>query len=188
MPLTIVETPGAANANSFATEAEATAYLEYRLNASAYVAGSDDAKKALVEATREISAMDFKGDRTDEVQALSWPRKYVPDPDYPKAETGLAAPDLGLVVTYYDDDVIPVRVKEATIELALEFLKAGSSDIAAQDSQQNVIRKKTDVLETEYSDPVTRNIGLARFPRVVNRLTPLLADTAVSGGLEIIRT
>lgn len=189
MPLTLEATPGADDANSFVTHEEADEYLSFRLNASAWpTGGTDTAKKALVEATREISAMEFKGDRTDAVQALSWPRNYCPNPDYPKSESGLASTDMALVVTYYENDIIPTRVKEATIELALEFLKAGTTDLAAQDPQQNVIRKRTDVLETEFSDPVNRAIGLARYPRVVNRLAPLLLESTAAGGLDIIRT
>jgi hypothetical protein len=65
-------------------------------------------------------------------------------------------------------------VKDATCELALEFLKAGTTDIAAQDTKQNVIQKTIGPISTTYSDPSQRAVGLARYPRVMALLAPLL--------------
>lgn len=172
MAITIVATVGSASANSFVTEAEQIAYMAARLNASSWttVTGStleETEKAALVEATREISARDFKGQRVDSTQALSFPRDWCPNPDSPVGD-------------YYDTTVIPQRIKDATSELAFQFLKAGTSDIAGEDANQNIISRTVDVLSTEYSDPHSRTKGLARFPRVWQWIKPLLASSGIT--------
>lgn len=185
MPITITATPGDAAANSFVTAAEMTTYCLSRLNASIWTA-ADAQLPALVEATRDLSLLDYVGERTDETQALSWPRQYAENPDAPTSSADPTIPVLldGLPV-YFADDVIPSRVKDATCELALQYLKLGTTDAAALPSNDGVIRKKVDVLETEWADPNKRAVGLARWPRVLAFVAPLLARV---GGLEIVRT
>jgi hypothetical protein len=111
---------------------------------------------------------------------LSWPREYAIDPDVP-------APSLlgDIAELYFDDNVIPQRVKDATMELALEFLKAGTTDIAGTDTTVGVINKTIDVISTTY-DPYMRAQGLVRFPRVLGLIAPLL--DAASSGTEMVRT
>lgn len=186
MAITIVATPGSASANSFVTEAEAIAYAATRLNLSGWttVTGStatEDEKKALVEATREISRLIFSGYVTDAVQVLAWPRSGVINVDSPVDAV------VGTYTGYpeYADNVIPTRLKEATIELAMEALKAGATDIFVADSNQGVIEESVDVLTTRWQ-PGHRPIGLARYPRVLRLIQPLLASG--SGQRAVIRS
>jgi len=172
MAVTIVATAGSASANSFVTEAEAEAYMAARLNASAWT-GTESIKQALIEATREISALDFSGYRTDTTQALSWPRYDATNPDAPSGESEV-----------YEDDVIPQRIKDATIELAFQFLKAGTVDVAALPSTDGIVRRRVDVLEVEYAPLSQRASGIGRFPRVAQRLSGLLA----SGSNAVVRS
>lgn len=173
MAVTIDATAGGASSNSFATLAEAEAYMVGRLNGSLWDAATDDNKnRALVEATRELNALAWEGDRVDTTQALAWPRQWAVNPDDPSLD-------------YYDLTEIPDRVKWATEELAFQFIKAGTTDVAALDSADNVIRKKVDVLETEYSEPYARARGLDRYPRVMNWVRPLLSGNP--GGV-VVRT
>lgn len=166
MAITVVATVGSASANSFATAAEMATYMEGRLNDSAYTsADADDVNRALVEATRELSARMWRGRRVDETQALSWPRQWVVDPDSPNYD-------------YFDTDVVPQRVKDATCELAFQFLKAGTTDVAALDSTITVKRKKVGPLETEYAEPFQRPKGLARYPSVTRYLWGLLEGSS----------
>lgn len=179
MALTIVATPGAPTANSFVTEADAITYMAARLNASAWstvtgTACTEDEKKALVEATREITARDYVGVRSLIGQALAWPRAYATNPDAATAAAG-----------WYDVDVIPARVKEATCELAFQFLNLGTTDVAALPSDAGVIEKTIDVITTRY-EPRARPTGMARFPRVLNLLRPLF-DATASGGITLVR-
>lgn len=77
MAITIVETPGAANANSYATVAEATAFNAARPFGTAWAtAGAEPQKAALVWAAILLdSSFVWTGVSTDSVQALAWPRK-----------------------------------------------------------------------------------------------------------------
>lgn len=180
MALVITATVGSATANSFVTVAEMTAYCEGRLNASIWTAAAAQ-EPALVEATRDLSVLGWRGSRVDDVQALPWPRDYVPDPDAPwdavLGETGLPE---------YATTEIPQRVKDATCELALQYLKAGTTDLAVPDATAGVVRKKVGPLETEWGDPGTRlTAGPARFTRVWSLVAPLLK--AGVGGLTVSR-
>lgn len=185
MALMIIATPGAANANSFATEAEFIAYAAARLNVpdGTTVDGTsctDNEKKALVEATRELTQLDYDGSRVTATQVLAYPRMYAFNPDTQSIFL------LGNVfLRYFDSTVIPSRVRDATIELALEFLKAGTSDIAAADDSLGVIEETIDVLTTRWSPDIARPQGLARFPRVAALVTPLLSTQ--SGALTLSR-
>jgi hypothetical protein len=174
MALVIVATPGSASANSFVTLAEWTTYIESRLNVGAFAGTDDTNNRALAEATRELSALPYQGERATATQALAWPRAYAPDPDAPLSAV---VDPVDPWVVYFADDVIPERMKRATYELALEFRKAGTTDLASLKPGLDVIRRKVDVIETEYAEPHARVTGLARFPAVMRELRPLLART-----------
>lgn len=180
MAVVIVATPGSATANSYVTEAEAIAYAATRLNLNGWVTESgptatESEKKALIEATRELDLLMFKGRRIDSVQRLAWPRAYALNEEDAPLDSLLTSYDLDL---YYSG--IPQRLKDATIELAFEFLRAGDVDIAAAPESAGVIREKIDVIETEWSDGQGSQdlVGLARFPRVANLIAPLLTSSA----------
>jgi hypothetical protein len=165
--LTIDATAGGSAANSFVTLAEAASYLEARLNTTTWdAADTDTQNRALVEATREVSNKEFIGQRSTDTQALSWPRWNATNPDSP---TGWL----------YASDVVPDRVKNATIELAFQFVNAGTTDLASVDSNAGVIEKTVDVLTTRWSE-YRRPTGMARFPRVLDYLRPLLCGSSSS--------
>ena len=180
MAPTIVATVGSASANSFVTLSEMTAYCDARLNASIWTE-ADAQVAALVEATRELSLLTYVGSRVTATQKLSWPRDYAPNPDAPWVELIGDA-----LLSYFADTVIPQRVKDATCELALQFLIAGTTDLASADANEGVIRKKVDVLETEWESASSRASGLSRFPRVLAMIGPMLETTG--GGLTLERS
>ena len=168
MAVTIVPTPGSATANSYVSLAEAEVYCEARLNVDTWDAASDDTKnRALVESTRELTTMTWDGWRVTSTQALAWPRQWALDPDSPDA-------------TYFDSTIVPQRVKDACCELALQFVLAGTTDLAAIPSETNIKRKKIDVLETEYFSASATPRGLGRFPRVMALIRPLLAGSGIT--------
>lgn len=172
MAVSIDNTVGGSAANSFVSLAEAETYMESRLNASLWDAASTDSKnRALVEATRELGTCGWCGGSASSTQALPWPRQWAPNPDDPYGQ-------------YYTTDEVPQRVKDAQMELAFQFIKAGATDVAAIDSLDNVVTKQVDVLSTTY-DPHLKKRGLQRFPRVWGLIAPLL-DGAGSG-LEVVR-
>ncbi len=175
MAVTIVTTAGSATANSFITLAEADAFMEARLNASTWETdATDDTKnRALVEATRELNVLGWDGNRTDDTQALAWPRQWAVNPDDPNGD-------------YYATTTVPQRVKDATAELAFQFVKAGTTDVAALDSSAGVLEKTIDVLTTKYSEH-GRADGLDRYPRVMAYVRPLLALGVSSLMTEVVR-
>lgn len=181
MPDAVVITVGAANANSFQDIAGATATLDNRFNAGAWAAEADADQliRALLSAAVEMTLMPWLGQRTDDVQALSWPRENVENPDLPDSDDGLST------LTYYDNDIVPQRVKDAQSELAFEILRAGTTDILVRDTLLDVKRKKVDVLETEYFGSSERARGLQKYPRILTLLSPLLDVSGV--GMEVVR-
>jgi hypothetical protein len=179
MAITIDASVGGASANSYATEAEVIAYMAARLNATNWttITGStctEDEKKALIEAGRELGAPTYIGARVTTTQALDWPRAWAMNPDSPV-----------MAWSYYETTVIPRRVKNAQCELAFQFLKLGATDVAAPSPTAGILVKTIDVLSTTYSE-YSQPLGLARFPRVLALLGPLLVgsgnDAAVVHG------
>lgn len=193
MPIAIVATPGAADANSFITEAEFIAYLSTRLNIPAGSSVSpattctENEKKAMIEATRDLNDIpDYNGERASTTQALAWPRIWAENTDAP---TLLLDPEVFIpigsaYIVYFGEDEIPQRLKDASCELALQYVKAGTTDLAVADPNAGVTEKTIDVISTSW-DLGQKPQGLARFPRVVDRIQPLRRATA--GSMEVVR-
>lgn len=175
MPITIDATVGGASANSFVTLAECTTYLSGRLNTTLWDAAvTDSQNRALVEAARELNVLNYDARRATSTQVLEWPRFFAKNPDAAYFQ-----------VWYFTSTEIPQRMKDAQCELAMEFIKAGTTDIAALDPKISVLEKTVDVIRTVYAAPQLRKKGLARFPRVWHLIAPLLDGTA--GQLNIVR-
>lgn len=120
MALVLNAVPMSASANSYATLAEAVAYLEGRLNVAAWTAAATGLREqALASATKAIDQREWDGCKTTTAQALEWPR-------------------LGLVDkngNEVDETTIPAFLRDATIEEALAQLQqpagADGSGLAA---------------------------------------------------------
>lgn len=80
---------------------------------------------------------------------------------------------------------IPTRVKNAQIEWALEFVRAGTTDLAGEDTSQGVIEETVGPLTTRWSE-YARASGLSKYPRIMAYIAPMLANTA--GYMEIARS
>lgn len=109
MAITLITTPGAINANSYPSLAEANAYTETLLHATDWLNSNDDNKKAaLVWATRILDQqIDWYATRATETQSLRIPAVWkIDDPDgYEISET-----------------IVPQFVKNATSELAKHLI------------------------------------------------------------------
>lgn len=169
MAITIDPSVGGSASNSFVTLAEMTTYMEGRLNSDAFDdATADNQNRALAEATRELSALAWLGYRTTDTQALAWPREWVRNIDDPNLD-------------YYDNATIPERVKRATYELALAFLKAGTTDIVSLDTSLNIRSEEIGgAISTSYYEAHDRIKGMARYPAVTREITALLAGQGVT--------
>lgn len=134
-----------ADANSYATIAEADSYFADRSNAA--WTGVDAVKQAaLVKATDYIEGrfgQRFIGDKKTTSQALSWPR------------TGAAN---------FADTAIPVGLRRSCCEYAVRALSAAlAPDLKVDASGLTVVatKKKVGPIETDYAVPQT---GLGSTP------------------------
>jgi hypothetical protein len=118
---------GKPDANTYALVADADAFHEGHLYATAWTGASTANKeKALVLATRLIDASyQFNGGKTKSTQALQWPREGAIDPD----RLALAQNILSTVLSsYFESDKIPKALVDATCEMAREVLVADRTD------------------------------------------------------------
>lgn len=131
MPL--IATPGAVDANSYATLAEANAFHAQTLNASVWTAASDANKEiALQWATRLLDEqVSWIGEIVTDTQALRWPRAGVYTPD-------------GILL---DSDSIPTFLKNATAELAKQLL---ANDRTAETSSFGISELTVDVVKIVF--------------------------------------
>lgn len=169
MPL--VATPGAADADSYATIAEADAWHVARVNTA--WAGADALKEgALRRATGWIDATygsRFVGRPVyPRVQALAWPRVGVTDAD------GYDVPS----------DAIPVEIKRATMEAALRELVAPGSLAPDYVSSTAVVREKVGPLEVEYRNSSGASSVRPVLTVVDGILAPLLGR--LGGGMRMV--
>jgi len=189
MAVTIIATALAADANAYVTPEYMTAYCEARLNSDAWDADNEDHPTALVEATRELDNMEWLGARTTATQRLAWPRIEVPNPDLRDVSEGLfRSPILRYNLTAFPHDEVPRRIMDATCELALAFLRAGTTDLAVVDNSRSVKREVTGPLETEFfgpADGAQQYVGLAALTRVWQYINPMLRGG--DGGMRIVR-
>jgi hypothetical protein len=145
---TLVETPGADTANTFATVAEFEAYRDTRLPANDDVTAADDAliTIALIQACRILEdCFDWTGAATDDVQALTWPRKAM------LTRNGFAIANT----------VIPSGLKNAQCELAFHLI-SGEDLLADDDAAKNNILgvNAGDVSVRFQRENTSTNIGM----------------------------
>jgi hypothetical protein len=142
-----------------------------RLNNSAWttVTGTtltDDENKALLEAAIELDGMTWAGLRVDTTQAMEHPRQLLVDPDSPSG-------------SYVGSTTVHQDIKNAQMELAFQYIKAGTIDVAAPAGTDGIKRSVIGPLETEYfghgSGPAK---GLGRYPRVSKWVKPFLANSS----------
>lgn len=183
----LIATPGAADANSFVTVAEYVAYVATRLHLPGGVtqAGetlTDDEGRALLDAARDLDALPWPGLLVTSTQRLAFPR-YVYGWETDRFRWAVDPTTLDVSV-YVGGAAIPRRLKEAQIERALDYLRAGDTDPLLPSADEGLIRKKVDVLESEWDPSTRRPQGwLAQSPRVAGLLAPLLGT-----GNAVVRT
>jgi hypothetical protein len=114
-------TVGGESANSYVDLTEANEYMAGRLHTEPWKTGSVVKEKALRQAARILDRyVEWRGVKTDEAQAMQWPRQYVPDPDYRTVDALDFYIDAGDY--FIPKDEIPQRMKDAQCELALHLL------------------------------------------------------------------
>lgn len=137
----MVDTPTTGlTGNSYATIAEADAYLANSVRASLNweSLGEEDKSRALITATARLNRQLWVGTRTDNppTQTQEWPR------------TGVSGKD-GLPV---DANTVPSQIVQATMELAYELTQDASLE-TSQGTGSNIRRAKAGTAEVEFFRP-----------------------------------
>lgn len=114
--MALITTPGAVNANSYVSLAEAVVYFSLSYNRTAWSnAGSSDKEKSLSEATRLLDTfVTWNWSIASTTQSLRWPRRGATDQD-------------GRAIL---DTQVPANIKDIVCELAYSILSAGGFDIS----------------------------------------------------------
>ena len=122
MAITIVATPGAADANSYLTLAAAQAIIDgwgEDDDVTAWASATTDQKnRALFTATQRLDRERFLGARATDTQALQWPRTGVRKPDTYVNTYAVGFP-FRITTDYYTDTEIPDRIQYAQVVLAV---------------------------------------------------------------------
>ncbi len=178
---------GKVDANSYADAADGNAYFEGHLYSAAWELSASDRKdQALVMATRVIdAAYHFNGWRTNDGQALQWPRENCPDPDRGMSLAVIALRLRG--VNLVDSNVVPPAVVLATCEMARELMiadrtaspageglvSAGSGDgssytktVYSKSDTRPIISPVARALLGKFGSPITGGGGAVRLERV----------------------
>lgn len=164
--MTIIVEDGSGNpaAESFASTADADLYHNNRGNTAWFDLDTVDKEAALRRAAdymTETYRGRWKGYRSQNLQALDWPRK------------GVMLTDLAIFynVRY---DTIPVEVKNAQIELAWRASQLGTAPLAA-DLDRATIREAATGVSVEYDRYSPQQ---TRFRQIDMMLSPFLAASA----------
>jgi hypothetical protein len=140
MALVIEDGTGLANAESYISVTDATAYHTARGNSAWAALATDTVREQLLrKATdymREVYRLRWKGVRESLTQALDWPRFNVSIDDV----------SYGNIPGYVPAHTVPAEVKSACAELAL---KAATGDLAP-DLKRQVVAKVIGPIRTEY--------------------------------------
>ena len=147
---------GLVNANTYASVADGDAYHEAHLYATAWTAATTPNKEAaLAMATRLIDEeFQFNGYRVSSSQALQWPRTRCPDPD--ALRSAITLPSLVVLGPYVASDKVPVRVVQATCEMARELLIADRTGPPA--GEGIAMQRNADLSEISYNKKDRRPI------------------------------
>jgi hypothetical protein len=167
----IIETgAGLANAESYISVADATAYHANRGNSAWAALASDTVREQLLRKATEYMVGQYrdnwKGQRTSVTQALDWPRYNVQLPDV----------GYGRYVAYVQPNVVPVEVANACAVLALQ---ASSGDLAPN-LERTIKQDTVGPLTTIYADGAPER---PRYTGVDNMLKAYLAGSGTSGKL-----
>lgn len=179
--LIVEDGTGVANANTYASRATGDAFADAHLYATNWTSATDARKDAaLAMATRLIDQeIQFVGYKSNELQALQWPRTNVPDPDLGEIVAGHPRFTAGY---YLASNVVPAAVVNAACELAIQLLGQnrtgdaqgagikrvrieGAMEVEFEGAPTGVLTRDVIHLLAKYGQPVgagSRAVKLAR--------------------------
>lgn len=174
MPVTIDATVNSPTANSYVTLAEANAYVSERLFSTAWSgAASDDVRSmALITATQRLDHETWQGSRTTSTQRLAWGRAGV------WVDENTLYVDGQYYNGYVDPNTIPVPIKYACIETAIDLLTT-NTDAAARDALSKFASIKVGSIAISLKDSAPVNADALR-PTVWRLIAPFMGSTQAS--------
>lgn len=152
--MAIIATPGGTTSNSYGTILEAESYFANHPDLEIWDESTDQ-EEALIWAAMRLDEYDFIGEPASTTQALKWPRV---DDDIFDIDWGATE--------------IPLRLKYAQFELALERIKEVASGTSSTESQPVSSLKIGNSVEVRYNTSgtsVDTSIGLSGLPIQVER-------------------
>jgi hypothetical protein len=180
---------GRVDANAYADVADADAYHEGHLYATAWTAATPEQKAtALVMASRLIDSLyQFGGTRVSLEQGLQWPRYGCYDPD--NAEGGLYVAGVSYRLQgssglrYVPDNIVPLGVRNATCEMARELIVA---DRTAAPVGEGLKYQNVGSTQTGYDKNDTRPVISQLAQAMLSKYgSPL---NATSGAVKLVRS
>lgn len=173
----VVETgSGVSGANTYISATDADLYQANRGRSSWALLSADSKATALIKATEAIDAQyPWIGVKMTRTQGLQWPRR-----------AGIESSGASILLVDrdgFDIDAVPQAVVNACAEAA--FLSLTEELFQDNDPRGKIIRKKTDVLETEYQ-PESPSMKPA-LPTIFGTLNSILKGyyTQPTGGMVI---
>lgn len=174
MALIVEDGTGMATAESYASEIEADLYHEKRGNTSwDSVTDKEAALRKATDYLLQTYSHLWKGARMTSTQALDWPRGNV----YAMPFMGSVSEQSLLV----DDDIVPVQVKNACIELAL---KSVSNDLNP-DLTKDIITQTVGPISTTYSASSPQK---KRYTAIDMMLRPYLSSSGSNINGSVVRS
>ncbi len=182
MPLVLDATVGGATSNAYCSDTDGDAYFLGRNNADAWTnATTAQKQQAIVFATSLLERERWQGAKGSTpqgalTQALAWPRRWAPTLEFDAQPEYVTDVFIDLSVVYYSSLTIPTPLIRATCELALEILRAGTTDPFGRtgDPYRDKKSSQVDVIRTDYLELWYRARGLGRFPSVITLIAHLL--------------
>jgi hypothetical protein len=167
MAITLDATLSGSSSNSYLTMETALQIAANMPGGGEWSAADEELRNlSLIQATRWLETLDYKGDRCKASQRLKWPRNGA-------VCDGVTSDCLG----------IPYRVQEAEVALAIQYnskpnLFPGNGSGGSAPTGTYVKRQKLDVLEIEYdefSNPESRSCDSCGDPAIIQAF-PWLVD------------
>jgi hypothetical protein len=185
MPVSVVATAGASNANSYLTVAAGDDLANVYLGTLSWSSASTDNKgRALIMATRYLDELDWIGERTSTTQALDWPR------------SGAVCGEWS-----FGTGIIPAPIQQATFDLAEALLAspkllggngAGNAELIPGIPNASLRSASVDVISVQFRDggtPESKNaLNVVPHLRQVLGCLCLSKPVGAGGAVRVLRS
>ncbi|MGA0806076.1 MAG: DnaT-like ssDNA-binding protein [Pseudohongiellaceae bacterium] len=168
MAVVIDATVGGVNANSYLSLADAQSMIDGMVlsaDVTAWgTATTDEKNRALVSAAQRLDRERFLGARSNDDQAMQWPRTGVRKPDTYINTYAVGFP-FRITTDYFTDEEIPDQVKRAQVELAV-YLNNNTDGISLSGLEDY---KSVSIGSISVTTNTTGAVGADKIPPMVER-------------------